>query len=274
MDLRLRDKAVLITGASRGLGRHFALGFADEGAKLALCARNPGRLEEAAAEVRRRGVECVTVIGDLFRPEDCVRVVEEAAAKLGHLDVLVNNASTNVDRPEGETGNRSDAQLTERFLGKTMAAVRCSYAAVPYMRQAGSGRIVCIGGTAAKAALRPGQSGSLFSQMPQGLGNSALANFVKYLSDEVAADQILVNLVQPHFTRTERHAPRVAAWAKAKGISEDEAERQLAAFIPLGRIIEPSDITPLVLLLSSPLTAATTGQSITVDGGALTGVSY
>ena len=142
------------------------------------------------------------------------------------------------------------------------------------MRQAGGGRIVCIGGTAAKAALRAGQSGGLSAPMPQGLGNSALANFVKYLSDEVAADQILVNLVQPHVTRTERHGPRVTAWARAKGISEAEAERQLAAFIPLGRIIEPSDITPLVLLLCSPLTAATTGQSITVDGGALTGVSY
>jgi 3-oxoacyl-[acyl-carrier protein] reductase len=274
MDLGLRNKAVLITGASRGLGRHFALGFADEGAKLALCARNPDRLEETAAEVRRHGVECVTVSGDLFRPEDCARVVDEAARKLGHLDVLINNASTNVDRPEGESGNRSEAQLTERFLGKTMAAVRCSYAALPYMRRAGGGRIVCIGGTAAKAALRPGQSGSLSSPMPQGLSNSALANFVKYLSDEVAADQILVNLVQPHVTRTERHAPRIAAWAKAKGVSEAEADRQLAAFIPLGRIIEPSDITPLVLFLSSPLTAATTGQSITVDGGALTGVSY
>ncbi len=206
MDLKLRGAAVLVTGGSRGLGRDFALGFAAEGADVAICARDRAQLEATAAEIRAHGVKCVAISANLFDGADCQRVVDETAAAFGRLDVLVNNASTSVDKTPKSLEDATDNQLMERFLGKTMAAIRCARAALPHMRRAGGGRIVNIGGTAARSVFRPGELLSNASGLPQGLGNSSLANFSKYLAEEAAPDGILVNLVHPHVTRTSRHA--------------------------------------------------------------------
>jgi 3-oxoacyl-[acyl-carrier protein] reductase len=274
VDLHLAGAVVVVTGASQGIGFALAEAFAREGAKLAICSRTPSRLEEAAAALRAEGAECLTIAADLTEADACQRVIDTTAAHYGRLDVLVNNASTNVDSTPKSLEDATDRQLLERFMGKTMVAIKCSRAAVPHMRRAGGGRIVCIGGTAARSVFRGGERPSAGSGLPQGLGNAALSNFVKHLSDEVAADQILVNIVHPHLTRTGRHPDRVAQRAASLGISAAEAEAQIAANFPIGRMVEPDDIAPLVLLLSSRLSGAITGQSITVDGGALRGINY
>ena len=274
MDLKLRNAAVLITGASRGLGREFALAFAGEGARVAICARDPAKLEEAAAAVRARGAECLALQADLLDPDACQRVVDETAARFGRLDVLVNNASTSVDATPKSIEAATDGQIMARIHGKTLPAIRCSRAALPHMRKGGGGRIVCIGGTAARTVFRAGDLPSEGSGLAQGLGNSALANFTKYLSEEVAADGIVVNIVHPHLIRTDRHGARIAWQAKRFGVTETEAEAQIALQNPIGRVLEPGDVTPLVLLLASPLSGGMTGQSIAVDGGALRGVNY
>lgn len=274
MDLKLRNAVVLITGASRGLGRGFAIAFADEGARVAICARDSAKLEEAAAAVRARGAECLALQADLLDGAACQRVVDETVERFGRLDVLVNNASASVDTTPKSIEVATDAQVMARINGKMLVAVRCARAALPHMRAGGGGRIVNIGGTAARTTFRPGDLPSEGSGLAQGLGNSSLANFTKYLSDEVAADRIVVNIIHPHLIRTDRHTQRVMWQAKKFGVSESEAEALMAAQIPIGRILEPSDITPLVLLLASPLSGATTGQAIAVDGGALRGVTY
>jgi len=274
MDLKLRGAAVMVTGGSQGIGFAIARAFAAEGARVAICARDRGRLDAAAAKIRAQGAECLAISGDLLDPEACRRVIDDTAAAFGRLDVLVNNASTSVDRTPRSLEDASDNELMARFMGKTMAAIRCSRAALPHMRRAGGGRIVCIGGTAARSVFRAGELPSGGSGLPQGLGNSALANFSKQLAEEVAGDGILVNTVHPHTTRTGRHPDRVARLAQARGITAAEAEAAIAAQFPIGRIVEPEDIAPLVLLLASPLAAAITGQSITVDGGALRGIAY
>jgi NAD(P)-dependent dehydrogenase (short-subunit alcohol dehydrogenase family) len=274
MELKLRGTAVMVTGGSQGIGLAIARGFAAEGARVAICARDRGRLDAAAAEIRAAGGECLPIAADLLDAEACRRVIDETAAAYGRLDVLVNNASTSVDRTPRSLEDATDAQLLERFMGKTMAAIRCSRAALPHMRRAGGGRIVCIGGTAARSVFRAGELPSMGSGLPQGLGNSALANFTKHLAEEVAGDRILVNIVHPHLTRTGRHPERVARRAQALGITPAEVEDAIAAQFPIGRIVEPGDIVPLVLLLASPVAGAITGQSITVDGGALRGIAY
>jgi NAD(P)-dependent dehydrogenase (short-subunit alcohol dehydrogenase family) len=274
MDLLLSGSVVVVTGASQGIGFALARAFAREGARIAICSRTPARLEAAAEALRAEGASCLAIAADLTEPDACQRVIDAAAGHYGRLDVLVNNASSNVDRTPKSLEDATDAQLLERFLGKTMVAIKCSRAAVPHMRRAGGGRIVCIGGTAARSVFRGGERPSAGSGLPQGLGNSALANFVKHLSDEVAADQILVNIVHPHLTRTGRHPDRVARLAASLGITPAEAEARIAANFPIGRMVEPEDIAPLVLLLASRLSGAITGQSITVDGGALRGINY
>ena len=273
MDLQLAGQVAVITGGSRGIGLALALAFAKEGARVAICARDPAQLNSAAAAVRAAGAECLAIAIDLTSPAACTTMIDTVAAHFGRLDVLVNNASTNVDRTPKSLEDATDAQVMERFMGKTMVAIKCARASLPHMRKAGGGRIVCIGGTAARSVFRGDERPSAGSGLPQGLGNAALANFAKHLAEEVAADGILVNVVHPHLTRTDRHPARVAAMAAAACISLAAAEQRLAAGFPIGRMIDPADIAPLVLLLASPLSGAITGQSITIDGGALRGVS-
>lgn len=274
MDLKLRNKSVLVTGGSRGIGYEIARQFAAEGARVAICGRDQARLQTAQAEMRASGGDCVGIPIDLFEPRAADILVEQTVAALGGVDVLVNNASTNVDRVPARLEDASDGQLLERINGKLMAAIRCSRAAIPHMRRAGGGRIICIGGTSARAVSRSSSGAPGRSELPQGLGNSALASFVRHLAEEVARDRILVNVVHPYQTNTDRTPARIAKLAAEQAISLEAAAASMAASIPIGRMVEPDDIAPLVLFLASPLASAITGQAVAIDGGAVPTVNY
>lgn len=264
MDLGLKDSAVLVTGGNRGIGLEIALAFAGEGAQVAVCGRDEAALEQAHDAIAERGVRTTAIAADLFTAEGCARAVSVSAEAFGRLDVLVNNASTTVS---GHLETLSDDKLMERMTGKTLAAMRCARAALPHLRASGRGRIICIGGTSART---PGKAA-----LPSGLSNAALANFAKQLSADVAPDGITVNVVHPSATLTDRtRQNRLAARAKERGISLEEAEASFAAAFPIGRMVEPRDIAPLVLFLASMQAGAITGQAIAVDGGATPSVIY
>jgi len=263
MDLDLKGKSVLVTGGNRGIGLAIALAFADEGANVAICGRDGAALAEAEARIAARGVKTRAVSVDLFTAEGCRAAIEAPVEAFGGLDVLVNNASTAVS---GNIETLDDDGLMERLNGKTLAYMRCCRAALPHLRQSSRGRVICIGGTAARHASD--------TALPSALGNSAITAFVKQLSNMVAANGITANVVHPPFTKTDRYPARRAALAKQLGISESEADARYAAQFPIGRIVEPSDIAPMVLFLASPHASAITGQSIAVDGGATPGIFY
>ena len=263
MDLDLKGKSVLVTGGNRGIGLGIALAFAGEGANVAICGRDKKALAEAEAKIAAKGVKAKAVQVDLFTAAGCTGAVQAAVDAFGGLDVLVNNASTAVS---GNIETLDDEGLMERLNGKTLAYMRCCRAALPYLRKSSRGRVICIGGSAARHAGK--------DALPSALGNSALIAFVKQFSTTVAADGITANIVHPPFTKTDRYPARRAARAKQLGVSEAEAEASFVKQFPIGRLVEPSDIAPMVTFLASPHASAITGQSIAIDGGATPGTFY
>ena len=263
MDLGLKGKSVLVTGGNRGIGLGIALAFAEEGANVAICGRDKAALAEAEAKISAKGVKVKAASVDLFTAAGCQAAVDTPVQAFGGLDILVNNASTAVS---GNLETLDDNGLMERLQGKTLAYMRCCRAALPHLRKASGGRVICIGGTASRVASD--------TALPSALGNSSISAFIKQFSNMVAAQGITVNCVHPPFTKTDRYPARRAALAKQLGVSEEEADKRYAAQFPIGRIVEPADIAPMVLFLASRHAAAITGQNIAVDGGSTPGIFY
>lgn len=275
MDLDLHGRSVLVTGASRGLGREIALWFAREGARVAICARSATALDAVAAEITDTGARAHAMVADLFQAEDCARVVAETAEEFGGLDVLVGNASTDVSGHGAGLANVTDEQLLERVMGKALATIRCARAALPHLRESAHGRVICIGGDAARTTYDPFADSRRSNALAAGLGNAMLVNFAKRLSNEVGADGITVNVVHPSGNLTgDRYDERVRRFAAKHRLPIEEAEAQLRARTPINRGVCPADIAPMIVFLASRHAGALTGQSITIDGGLNPAVIY
>lgn len=265
MDLGIEGRQALVTGGSQGLGREVALGLAREGCDVAICARGPERLRAVERELRDLGVRGLAIQADLFEAADCARVVQEASHGLGGLQILVNNASTNVAGHPTTITDLTDEQILERVHGKALGAIRVTRAAVPLLTATGWGRVVFVGGTAARDASQ---------HVVSGLGNAVVVRFAKHLGLELGARGVTVNVVHPLGMLTERYRPALEARAAALGVPARELEREWGQMTLLGRSLVATDVAPAVLFLASAPAAAITGQVIAVDGGKLTQVLY
>jgi len=262
MDLELKGKIALVTGASRGIGRAIARGLAAEGARVVMCARDKARLETAAAEIgRETRAEPVIAAGDLSRLEDVERVVGEVHGRFGRIDILVNNAGA---IRGGDFLAIPDAQWADDWSLKLLGYIRMARAALTLMRAQGGGRIINVVG----AAARNPSAGYL----PGGVANAGLVNFTKGLADLAAPHGILVTAVSPAATATERWERLLAQQAAAAGKSLEQYRAEVAGTYPLGRIARAEDVADLVCFLASARASFLSGICITVDGGATRGV--
>jgi 3-oxoacyl-[acyl-carrier protein] reductase len=249
LDLQLNGRRALISGASQGIGYAIAHTLAKEGAFIAIVARREPALSNAKAMITREcGHEVVAVQGDIRKAEDCERIVAQATAALGGLDILINNDGA---PPLGPSLNFSDADWSKAVDQNFMSVLRMTRAAVPHMKTAGGGAVVNI---TALSAIQP----------VVGFGLSvatwaAVIGLAKTLSRELAPDNIRINTLCPGATDT----PRVAKVNEQTGGMMDK----LIAEIPLGRIAKPEQIAALVALLASPLGSHMTGATIPIDGG-------
>jgi 3-oxoacyl-[acyl-carrier protein] reductase len=264
VDLELRDRVVLITGASRGLGRACALAFAAEGARLALCARGEADLKAVAAEVAARGVEAEPLPVDVTAPEAGERIVARVLERWGRLDVLVNNAGAGDRRAFAALDDEAWRASVELNL---LAAVRLIRAAIPPLRAQGGGAIVNVAAAAGKRP-RLGQSVSNTTK-------AALINLTESLAVELAPDGIRVNAVCPGLVLNDRWMGRLAEAASRRGVPPSELAATVARDnVPLGRLGAQTDVAPLVVFLASAATAGyITGVSVEVDGGLGRGVA-
>jgi 3-oxoacyl-[acyl-carrier protein] reductase len=256
MDLQLQGKTALVLASSKGLGKACALTLAREGANVIITARNRDTLDTTAGEIRRLGKGNVLAIpSDVRDAKASEALVTAAAAAFGRLDILVNNAG---GPPFGPFETFDDAAWQSAFELNLLSVARFSRLVIPYMKTAGSGRIINIISLSVRTFL---PDSVLSTTMRMGV-----AGMAKLLSDEAGPDHITVNNVAPGLILTDRVKDTLPPHAP-----EDEqrllAER--AKTIPVRRIGRPEELADLVAFLASPLAGYITGTTIPIDGGAI-----
>lgn len=269
MDLNLKQKVVVVTGATANIGRAIALGFAAEGARLVAIGRDKEAGEKVVQEAIKHGADrAIFVCADLLDPKSPARIVDAAEA-LGPIAVLVNNVGGNVG-----TGMFVDTD-PDTWLGdldlNLLTVLRMTHAALPGMIERQAGRIVNIGST---AGLVGDYMLSVYSA-----SKAAVHGFTKVLAKEVGQHNISVNCVAPYgtvasdpasFSRGSRFHPESDFFEKLGKAAPADREKMARKGGALPRsIAQPEEIVGAVLYLASDSASFVTGQVIQVDGGTL-----
>lgn len=258
MDLGLKDKSVIVTAASKGIGKATALGFLQEGARVTICARDQQALEAAREELQAAtGGQIVAITADVSDPQQLQTLVSAATAAHGETEVLVNNAG---GPPAGSHTDISAQQWQQAFDLTLQSAVRLTELVLPGMKKAGWGRVVNLSSYSVKQPMD--------NMMLSNSIRLSVLGWAKTLANEVAADGILVNTVCPGWTDTARVASLLQQKSAATGASVDEVRNDIAANVPLGRIASAQEIANVVVFLASNSASYVTGAAIPVDGGA------
>jgi NAD(P)-dependent dehydrogenase (short-subunit alcohol dehydrogenase family) len=258
MDLELTGKRALVTGGSRGIGKAVAKALAAEGCDVVVSARGQEMLEASAAEIAARtGRKVVPVVADTGSRESVRDMVGTAVDLLGGVDILVNSAAKPAGQaPAPKLDGITDELFWEDMNVKVLGYLRCAQTVAPLMVASGWGRIINISGLAARSATSAVGS----------MRNVAVAALTKNLADELGPRGVNVTVVHPGLTRTEATPGVLARLSSARGISEEEAERTLAAN-SIRRIVDAHEVATIVAFLASPLSVAINGDAIVCGGG-------
>ena len=252
-------KIVVISGASRGIGRGIALAFAREGAQTVLASSSEQNLAAAAKAVAAEGPQPLTVAGDLRKLEACEQLFKRVNERFQRCDVLVNNAGAT---RAGAFLELPDAVWLDGFALKFFGCVRLTRLFWPLLK-ASQGSVVNIVGGAARTPDAEFLIG--------GAVNAAVANFSKGLSKLGNRDNVNVNVIHPGNTDTERKDELRRQRAAALGRSVDELRAEALTKSNMRRFGKPEDIAALALFLCSERARHVQGTAIAVDGGATPG---
>jgi len=261
MDLGLKGKIALLTGASRGLGFATAEVLAQEGVNLAINSRDVDELAKAGDKLAQYGVQVVSLPGDVTEPERPGALVGATIATLGGLDLLFTNAG---GPPPGAFEDIEDSTWDQAVELSFMSHVRLIRAALPWLRQSKAPAVLTV------------TSISIKQPIPNlVLSNSiraATAGLTKTLALELGPEGIRFNSILPSWTHTERVEQLMADRAARKGTST-EAEIQLQnEQSPLGRMGKPEEFGRAAAFLLSPAASYITGVMLSVDGGTYKGL--
>jgi 3-oxoacyl-[acyl-carrier protein] reductase len=264
MDLGLKGRACVVTGASRGIGAETARLLCAEGAKVLLVARNEGRLNTAAQAAREAGAEiggtAETLVLDITDPDAGERMLAAATEHFGSLDVLVNNAGSAQWR---DLDDVPDEDWRAQYELNVMAPLRAIRAAAPPMAERGWGRIVNVCSTAGK---RPS------SAMPEySVAKAAELSLSRLFADRYARSGVLVNAICPGPVESEMWMEPGGLLDQSQAMSGDASREQALATAgskrPIGRLAESAEIAGAIVFLCSERASYVSGAAWSVDGG-------
>ena len=255
MDLGLLGRRALVFGSTAGLGRATAETLAAEGALVAIS----GRRAELAAEIAVSLTGAVAVVGDLTVVGEPARMVDEAASRLGGLDICVVNTSGGTPGGMTEVSAADEVSAYERMLRPALAATR---AAIPHLRAGGDGRLVYI---TARSVVETSPELAL-----SGVFRSGVAAAARSLAIELAPE-VLVNVVVPGQFDTGALARAQTARAVAEGTTPEAVRDRHRAAIPMGRFGHATELADVIAFLCSARASFMTGSVVRVDGGAVIG---
>ena len=256
MNLGLKGKRAIITGASRGIGKACALALAAEGTEVCITARNQKLLAEIQNDINSSLGKCIFVVSDLTEISECKKVVDYCNNNFGRIDILINVAGA---AGGGDILDLSAESITDALSLKSYGYLRMSQLVVPYMKKNHWGRVVNIAGAAGVSPNR--------ANIPTSVANAMVLNTTRALSDAVSKDGILVNVICPGITNTERARDIQKVRADKEGVNIEELLIQLGESLPAGRIAEPDEIANVACFLSSEVCSYVFGSSIYMDGG-------
>lgn len=261
MDLGLKDKIALITGASKGLGYATALQLAREGCKVVINGRDEARVKSATENIgRETGSQVIGLAGDASLPDMPEKLVQHAVGTFGGLDILITNTggpkSGNIDSLD-EAAWQSGIDLC------LMAHVRLIKAALPHLRKSSAPSILTVTSLSVKQPIQ----NLLISNSVR----AATVGLTKSLSLELGREGIRVNSILPGWTETERVGELMNARAATNQTSAEEEAKRQAAEIPFGRMGQPSEFANAAVFLVSPAASYINGVMLQVDGGSYKG---
>jgi 3-oxoacyl-[acyl-carrier protein] reductase len=246
MNIDLAGKRAIVAGGSRGIGGAIALAFAEAGAAVSICARGAERLVATREEIARHGGTAHSAVCDLADEAAVPRYIEDAAAALGGIDILVNNAS-------GFGASDDEKGWAVSVSVDLMATVRAIRTALPFLEKSGSGAILNISSISGLRATP--------RTPPYAAIKAAVVNYTLTEAAALARKSIRVNCIAPGSIEFPG-----GTWERARLNNPDLYGRILRS-IPFGRLGKPEEVAQVALFLCSPLAGWVTGQTIAVDGG-------
>lgn len=254
--MRFADKNVILTGASKGIGRAIAKGLIAEGANVALIARTKSALEELVEEAKSKGTRAYAIPADVSDANQIKQAVERARQELKVIHGLVNSA--------GILDNEGIANHSEEVWNRTFAINVFSYfyttrAVIGEMFQRRHGHILNIASTSGKMAIGPNRAAYVASK-------HALMGFTREVAIEAAPHNVTVNAICPGFVITDMVEGSMRLFARDFGKSVEETRKIFVDKMPTKRFITPEEVVPLALFLLSDDVGAIMGQTINVDG--------
>ena len=249
MDLGLRGKVAMVTGASRGLGRAMAQALAAEGARLSICARGPDGLKAASAELTALGHEVFAEATDITVAAQARRWVENTLRHFGGIDILVNNAG---GARHGTLAELSESTWRESFDANFFSAVELARLCAPEMERRGGGSIINISSIYGREVGGP---------IAYNTSKAALISFNKMLARELAPKGIRVNSIAPGSILYPG-----GSWERRFKENPDFERDFLSHELPAGRLGRPEEVAFAVVMLASPRASWITGACIPVDG--------